>query len=271
MFVRSREEVETVLALAGEGHPDTAVASRTGNSTKHCQRLASRTCSKGGPGSGTPLPGLLSRKHRTPAVEYAYLIGLYLGDGYIARSLRTYRLRFFLDAAYPRIVERCCRALEAIRPSQRAWKWRSKASRCHVVAMYSNHWPCFFPQYGPGRKHQRPIVLADWQANIVRSHHEDFLRGLIHSDGCRVVADDRGVKSVRYHFSNRSEDIKALSARASTQSGCAGPARVTSRSPSIASPPWLSLSSSSDRSGRPCNQRVARSVGVLSPRWPTRS
>lgn len=29
-------------------------------------------------------------------------------------------------------------------------------------------------------------------------------------DGCRVVADDRGVKSVRYHFSNRSEDIRNL-------------------------------------------------------------
>jgi hypothetical protein len=36
------------------------------------------------------------------------------------------------------------------------------------------------------------------------------LRGLIHSDGCRVVANDRGVESVRYHFSNLSEDIKGL-------------------------------------------------------------
>ena len=37
-----------------------------------------------------------------------------------------------------------------------------------------------------------------------------FLRGLIHSDGCRIVADDRGRQSVRYLFSNRSEDIKRL-------------------------------------------------------------
>ena len=34
--------------------------------------------------------------------------------------------------------------------------------------------------------------------------------GLIHSDGCRVVANDRRVRSVRYHFSNRSEDIIGL-------------------------------------------------------------
>lgn len=40
--------------------------------------------------------------------------------------------------------------------------------------------------------------------------HENFVRGLIHSDGCRVIANDRGVKSIRYHFSNRSDDIKAL-------------------------------------------------------------
>lgn len=37
-----------------------------------------------------------------------------------------------------------------------------------------------------------------------------FLRGLIHSDGCRIVANDRGAASTRYHFSNRSEDIKWL-------------------------------------------------------------
>jgi hypothetical protein len=34
--------------------------------------------------------------------------------------------------------------------------------------------------------------------------------GLIRSDGCRVVANDRGVMSVRYHFSNMSEDIIGL-------------------------------------------------------------
>lgn len=33
---------------------------------------------------------------------------------------------------------------------------------------------------------------------------------MIHSDGCRVVANDRGVMSVRYHFSNMSEDIIGL-------------------------------------------------------------
>jgi hypothetical protein len=40
---------------------------------------------------------------------------------------------------------------------------------------------------------------------LIKQATEEFIRGLIDSDGCRVVANDRGVRSVRYHFSNRSE------------------------------------------------------------------
>jgi hypothetical protein len=119
-------------------------------------------------------------------------------------------LRLFLDAAYPGIVVSARAAVEAVRPGQRAWTKFSPSSRCYVVGLGSQHWPCLFPQHGPGRKHERPIVLAPWQTDVVDAHRRDLLRGLNHSDGCRVVANDRGVKSVRYHFSNRSEDIKAL-------------------------------------------------------------
>lgn len=48
---------------------------------------------------------------------------------------------------------------------------------------------------------------------------EEFIRGLIESDGCRVVANDRGVRSVRYHFSNRSDDIRGLFCAALDQLG----------------------------------------------------
>jgi hypothetical protein len=82
-----------------------------------------------------------------PAAPYAYLLGLYLGDGCISLA---------------------------------------------------------------GRKHHREIALLQWQQRIVDQETEEFVLGLIHSDGCRVVANDRGVQSVRYHFSNRSEDILGL-------------------------------------------------------------
>jgi hypothetical protein len=145
-----------------------------------------------------------------PEQEYAYLLGLYLGDGCISRMPRSYRIRITLDASYPEIIERCCAALEAVRPGKRAWRGKRLHSHCVEVGMYWNHWPCLFPQHGPGKKHLRRIALEPWQEAIVRDQRKPLVRGLLESDGCRVVANDRGVASVRYHFTNLSEDIRSI-------------------------------------------------------------
>ena len=87
-----------------------------------------------------------------------------------------------------------------------------------VVQGNSKHWPCLFPQHGPGRKHEREIVLEDWQATIVTAFPSDFLRGLFHSDGARVknwatrvvAGEKRRYDYPRWQFSNRSEDILGL-------------------------------------------------------------
>jgi hypothetical protein len=80
--------------------------------------------------------------------------------------------------------------------------------------MYSKHWLCLFPQHGAGRKHHRAIELSPWQREIVEQTQQQFLRGLIHSDGCRIIAHGRQAgrerDAPRYIFSNRSEDIKRL-------------------------------------------------------------
>jgi hypothetical protein len=115
-----------------------------------------------------------------------------------------------LDAKYPKIINECAAALEALRPDKHVWRGFHGSCRCIVIGMSWNHWPCLMPQHGPGRKHLRPIVLRHWQEGIVAREGEAFVRGLLHTDGCRVVANDRGVASIRYHFSNRSEDIKGL-------------------------------------------------------------
>jgi hypothetical protein len=39
----------------------------------------------------------------------------------------------------------------------------------------------------PGPKHQRRIVLENWQREIVERCPGDFARGLFHSDGCRTI------------------------------------------------------------------------------------
>jgi hypothetical protein len=91
------------------------------------------------------------------------------------------------------------------------WKY---GERCVEVSSYWKHWPCYFPQHGPGPKHQREIVLSGWQRRIVDQHVEPFLRGLIHSDGTRIVTTERKGRYVRraprYGFSNRSEDILGM-------------------------------------------------------------
>lgn len=144
-----------------------------------------------------------------PAKAYSYLLGLFLGDGCISRHPRAWRLRITLDKKYPGIIDRCREAIDTLMPELRA-SIEPQPKGCVVVSLYSKHWPCLLPQHGPGKKHTRPIQLEPWQQALVNEATEDFIRGLIHSDGCRVVANDRGVKSVRYHFSNRSEDILGL-------------------------------------------------------------
>jgi intein/homing endonuclease len=77
---------------------------------------------------------------------------------------------------------------------------------------------CLFPQHGPGRKHDRAIVLQDWQREIVERHPGAFLRGLFHSDGCRVrnwatrmvAGQKERYEYPRWQFVNHSEDILRL-------------------------------------------------------------
>jgi hypothetical protein len=133
------------------------------------------------------------------------------GDGCLSRHPRVWRLRVTLDSAYPRIVAECASAMAAVSPRSRVHILRRSIGRCVDVSSYWKHWPCYLPQHGPGPKHTRRIVLADWQSRIVEDFGERFIRGLIHSDGTRITARERKGRYVRYApryaFSNRSEDI----------------------------------------------------------------
>src|SRR4051794_33786350 len=144
-----------------------------------------------------------------PTAAYCYLLAMYLGDGCISRHPRSWRLRIVLDTKYPAIINRCRSAIDMLMVGQHAAVLQLPKN-CVEVSLYSKHWPCLLPQHGPGMNHTRRIVLEPWQRTLVDQATEEFVLGLIHSDGCRVVANDRGVRSIRYHFSNRSEDILGL-------------------------------------------------------------
>ena len=147
----------------------------------------------GGPTSAGRARAPVADDHHAHAFDrlppcYAYLLGLYLGDGNITRNRRgVYRLRITLDLAYPLIIATCREAMTEVMPTEpRVGPVPRATGACVEVYSFSKHWPCLFPQHGPGRKHTRLIALTDWQRALCDRSPELLLRGLIHSDGCRV-------------------------------------------------------------------------------------
>lgn len=155
-----------------------------------------------------------------PGRDYAYLLGLYLGDGCISASgdgsRDVWRLRIACADAWPGLVTDCKNAISAIRPGNKVGAVQSQG--CKYVTAYARHWPCLFPQHGPGKKHDRMIELAPWQRVIATQHPDALARGLFHSDGCRIVNrvrrrlgdGDRWYEYPRYLFTNQSRDILAV-------------------------------------------------------------
>lgn len=149
-------------------------------------------------------------------VAYAALLGYYLGDGCISRAPRYFSLRISCDATYLGIIDDVSDVIARVRPGGRVFFIRNQG----WVDVQSNwqHWPCLFPQHGPGRKHERPIVLEQWQRRIVADHPGPFLRGLFHSDGCRTIntttrlvsGERKTYRYPRWQFCNASADIRDL-------------------------------------------------------------
>lgn len=125
-------------------------------------------------------------------------------------------LRIACADAWPAIMAECAQAIRALRPNNTVSHRRRQG--CTYVTARWKHWPCLFPQHGPGMKHTRSIVLEPWQDELVDQHTGAFLRGLFHSDGCRITnwaprksaGDARRYEYPRYFFTNKSEDILAL-------------------------------------------------------------
>lgn len=211
--MRASADVATVLSLKATGMSASAIARPTG-----LPRSTVRDWMRGQvPHTSRPAPRLLPLPP-PPERDYAYLLGLYLGDGCLSAHPRgVHRLRIYLDLRYPGIVEECEGAIHAVAPRNRVnrlprrSRYTGQATATHVeVSCYSKHWAVLFPQHGPGRNHHRPIVLARWQRTLTGRHPQLLLRGLIHSDGCRSMNTGTGWRHPRYSLSNRSKDILGI-------------------------------------------------------------
>ncbi|KUJ54400.1 hypothetical protein ACZ90_65385 [Streptomyces albus subsp. albus] len=163
-----------------------------------------------------PCPRCHGRRLDEPA--YAYLLGLYLGDGHIIQysGHRVPSLMITCDDSWPGLMADCEAAMRAVFPDNAVCRVRKTG--CHNVKVYSQHLWCLFPQHGPGKKHERRIVLEPWQRRIVDAHPWEFIRGLVHSDGCRITnwttrvvgGERKRYEYPRYFLTNKSADIRQL-------------------------------------------------------------
>jgi hypothetical protein len=144
---------------------------------------------------------------------------MYLGDGCVSATRRTFQLVVVCGAGYPEIIDGCATAMMLTLLPRRVRRNPHPVHRCVRVVGSSKRGPEAFPQHGPGRKHKRRIELADWQRDVVDRFPREFLRGLLHSDGYRTVnrfstrlPSGRVAEYAypRWFFSSRSADIREL-------------------------------------------------------------
>jgi hypothetical protein len=149
---------------------------------------------------------------------YAYVLGLYLGDGHISHysEHRVPNLMITCTQSWPGLMDECEEAVRTVFPDNSVCRVRRKG--CSNVKVYSKHLHCLFPQHGAGKKHERTIALERWQQEIVDARPWEFIRGLIHSDGCRITnwttrmvgGERKRYEYPRYFFANKSDDIRKL-------------------------------------------------------------
>jgi hypothetical protein len=217
--IRSQITVDTALLLSDHGVKDSDTALICGVAVKTVRRWRRLYQRQGLP------RGQASSSAACPRCEdgalagpsYAELLGWYLGDGHITWSGRKNPvLSVFNDERYTVLTEQVRSLIADVKPGSRPHVRQREG--CVAIRCGWKHWPCLFPQHGPGQKHTRPIVLADWQREIVEQHPGRFLRGLFHPDGCRVTnwtvrtvaGRPKRYEYPRYFFTNASADIRGL-------------------------------------------------------------
>jgi hypothetical protein len=140
--------------------------------------------------------------------SYAFILGAYLGDGCISKTHKpnVLRLRIALDIKYEKLNEEVIIELKKLFPNNKVNYVRVGETNGCVISLYSTNLLKLFPQHDIGKKHERPIVLEDWQRDIVDEYNVEFLKGLIYTDGSFYYSG----KYEYCNFTNKSMDIMNL-------------------------------------------------------------
>lgn len=144
---------------------------------------------------------------------YAYVLGLYLGDGYINiqnQKYQVYKLRIAQESRFADLIAEHITALETLFPRNTVGTFNHTHAKCCDIYVHSKELNQWFPQHGVGAKHTRPIILETWQQKIIQLFPESFIRGLMQTDGSRYIHRQGRYEYVKYNFTNVSKDVVDL-------------------------------------------------------------
>jgi hypothetical protein len=112
------------------------------------------------------------RCHERPMdeVAYAYLLGLYLGDGFLSRGRRDVFAPWIACCDdWPGLLAAAQTAMSDVMPASSVFCVHKQG--CTMVKSTSKHWPCLFPQHGPGGS-----TLGNRTRAMASCHREEIPR-----------------------------------------------------------------------------------------------
>ena len=247
-YVREAVELRTeALELTAQGINDCEISRRLGvprttvrdwRKPRYVPRRPRRAPSR------RPRCRLPATRVEFDAGDYAELLGIYLSDGCINVGPRAERLRIFLDAAHPNVAAETEALLKRCFPANRVGRGSRHNGHMVVLWVYSGHLSCLFPQHGPGKKHQRRILLEPWQDELVAAAPWRFLGGCIRTDGCAFINRTGPHEYLSYDFCNLSRTSSTTSS-ARVAGSVFGHGERRTASASIGARTWPGWSSTS--------------------------
>lgn len=151
--------------------------------------------------------------------SYSYILGFYLGDGCLGHVKNSFTLMIVNQSDRHETNQRIAENIKIIFPTKNVMVRKRKEANCAVISMTSLRLDEMFP-HGKGSKHTRKIVLRDWQKEIVKLFPENFIKGMMESDGCRYVPRKKECPTyVIYQFANCSLDLHGFLQEAAAQIG----------------------------------------------------
>jgi hypothetical protein len=183
--MRSLEEFERVIELVESGVNNCAISRATEIPLSTVQRWHKQH--EGGlpPRKQRPSACFVCDASALDERAYAYLLGLYLGDGCLVPQRRgVYRLEVALDQTYPNIISDAREAINAIKRHGRPSGCRHREG-CDVIYSYWKHWVCLFPQHGSGPK---PCGISPFNGG--RGRLSPLIRIVSYEDSFTATAAD---------------------------------------------------------------------------------